>query len=119
MAKKKNSITLSPKHGVNPTLCTCFVCGNETGEIAMLGKLKNDEEAPMKSCIGTLCKECQNIVDNGGTFVIEANKDKYRTGRLITFKECPLNEYHSIVYMLPEDFEKLLKDCKNIIKEKE
>ena len=36
MGKKSNKITLSPKHGVNPTILHCFICGKETGW-ALLG----------------------------------------------------------------------------------
>jgi hypothetical protein len=28
------SIKLSPKHGVNPTICTCMWCGKPKNEIA-------------------------------------------------------------------------------------
>ena len=40
----KNSITLSPKHGVNPSVLCCICCGKDYG-VAMLGKLKGDKEA--------------------------------------------------------------------------
>ena len=43
--KKMSSIKLSPKHGVNPTMGKCMRCGAPTNEIAMLGRLKGDEEA--------------------------------------------------------------------------
>lgn len=32
-----SSIRLHPKHGLNPTVCTCFFCGKGTNEIALLG----------------------------------------------------------------------------------
>ena len=55
-----NSITLSPKHGVNATIPVCFFCGEEKNEIALLGRIYerdkhtgkkvpgSDLEAPMK-----------------------------------------------------------------------
>ena len=54
------SIKLSPKYGVNPTLPICFWCGKEKGEIALLGKLKDDKEAP-KNCVLDYepCDECK------------------------------------------------------------
>lgn len=55
---KKGSIKLSEKHGVNPSLVICTLCGKETGEIALLGRLKDDAEAPRHICTGTICKEC-------------------------------------------------------------
>lgn len=39
-------IRVSEKHGVNPSITICPICGKETG-IALLGKLKGDKEAPM------------------------------------------------------------------------
>ena len=44
-----NSIKISPKYGVNPSLINCFFCGESKG-IALMGKLKNDAEAP-KECV--------------------------------------------------------------------
>lgn len=35
------------KHGVNSSITVCPICGKEIG-IALLGKLKGDEEAPRK-----------------------------------------------------------------------
>lgn len=40
-------IRVSEKHGVNPSITICPICGKETG-IVLLGKLKGDEEAPRK-----------------------------------------------------------------------
>lgn len=55
------SVKLSPKHGVNPTISSCFYCGKDTGEIALLGRLKGDAEAPMRSILSyepcDACKE--------------------------------------------------------------
>ena len=45
MSKKEGSILLSPKHGANPSVARCICCGKDYG-VALLGKLKNDEEAP-------------------------------------------------------------------------
>ena len=39
-----NSIKISQKHGVNPTIPICFWCGKEKNEIALLGKLPGDAE---------------------------------------------------------------------------
>lgn len=57
---------LSPKHGVNPTLGVCFFCGKETGEIALLGKLPNDKEAP-KYCVMSYepCQKCKEHLKQG------------------------------------------------------
>lgn len=42
------NIILSEKHGVNPSITVYPICGKEIG-IALLGKLKGDEEAPRKN----------------------------------------------------------------------
>ena len=55
----KDSITLHPKYGLNPTLATCFYCGKETGEIALLGNGYKDE-APRNLCVSLEpCAECK------------------------------------------------------------
>lgn len=54
------SIRISEKHGVNPTIPVCFWCGKEKNEVALLGKLKGDVEAP-RNCILDYepCDECK------------------------------------------------------------
>ena len=39
-------IRFSKKHGLNPTIPRCFFCGESKNEIALLGALKDDIEAP-------------------------------------------------------------------------
>lgn len=39
-------IQLSPKHGFNPCIPLCFWCGRQKNEIALMGKMKGDIEAP-------------------------------------------------------------------------
>lgn len=72
---KRSSITLSKKHGVNPTIPICFWCGKEKNEIAMLGKLPGDMEAPRSMWIPgdyDPCEECEQNW-NKGIRVIEAS----------------------------------------------
>ena len=81
----KKSIKLSPKHGLNPSITHCECCGKETG-IALLGKLKNDAEAPMNIAMG-LCDDCQKVINAKGLMIIEVRdgetgKNPYRTGRI-------------------------------------
>ena len=85
----KDSITLSPKHGVNPSITHCECCGKEIG-IAMFGKLKGDVEAPKDVAMG-LCDDCQNVINQQGLMIIEVKdgegqnnpKNPYRTGRIV------------------------------------
>ena len=82
----KGNIKLSFKHGVNPSILHCVCCGKDYG-IAMLGKLKGDEEAPRDIAQG-LCDSCKSVIDQGGVMFIEVrDREKgdnpYRTGRII------------------------------------
>ena len=65
------SITLSPKHGVNPSIPTCFWCGQPKNEIVLFGRLPGDREAGM-NC-GPInyepCNECQNNMALGITLI--------------------------------------------------
>lgn len=110
---QNDSITLSPKHGVNPTVTRCIACGKDYG-VALMGLLKNDEEAPREIYSG-LCNDCQNVVNNGGVLVLEvrdgeSGSNPYRTGRIIgcskEFKERN-NIQHPIVYMEQTLFTKI------------
>lgn len=60
------SIKVSPKHGVNPTIPVCFFCGQPKNEIALLGRLKGDAEAPMHSILDYQpCDECREKFSQG------------------------------------------------------
>lgn len=67
-----DSIRLSKKHGVNPSLLRCFVCGKEFG-IAMLGELPNDEEAPKAIIDGEMCDNCKKKIKDGYVAMVEAS----------------------------------------------
>jgi hypothetical protein len=103
-------ITLSPKHGVNPSMDLCFWCGQPKGLI-LCGRMhekkgdRTDVEAP-KGMVMNLepcdkCKENFNlgvqiveVVDDGSkfhndlTFAIQAEdkKVKWPTGRFVVMK---------------------------------
>lgn len=66
--KKTKSIRISQKHGVNPTIPICFWCGKEKNEIALLGKLPGDAEAPRSTwLIGDYepCEACKKLREQG------------------------------------------------------
>ena len=113
---EKDSITLSPKHGVNPSLLHCECCGKEIG-VALLGKLKDDAKAPRDIYQG-LCDKCQEVVDQGGVLILEVRdgeegNNPYRTGRMVgcskDFKDRNKIE-HSIVYMEQSLFSQLFDE---------
>lgn len=54
------SIRLSKKYGVNPTMGVCAWCGDYTGEMALLGRLPNDAEAPHNTILSyEPCDKCK------------------------------------------------------------
>lgn len=59
-------IKLSPKYGVNPTIPVCFWCGKPKNELALLGRLKDDAEAP-RNCVFDYepCEECKKTWELG------------------------------------------------------
>ncbi len=82
-----DSIILSKKHGVNVSVEACSLCGKDTGNILLLGKLKDDKEAPRRSNIGNVCDECKGAYDKGAYLLIEVRDDEvgenpYRTGHI-------------------------------------
>ena len=122
-----NSITLSKKYGVNPSVEKCAVCGKDMS-VVLFGtswKCANGKtaEAPMEVCLGNLCDDCKKIVDQGGVFIIEvrdgeSGNNPYRTGRPVAIKresaERMLKEVHPIAYMEQSNFEPLFGEyCKN------
>lgn len=94
-------LKLSPKHGLNPTISVCFWCGEEKGEIALLGHIGGkgeDIEASMRTVIDyEPCPHCLAKMDAGFT-VVEATTSPndttgvpiqdgiYPTGRFVVIK---------------------------------
>lgn len=67
-----SGITISEKHGLNPSIEACFICGKDTGSILLLGKLTGDKEAPKRCVSGNICDKCKKAIDNGYVALIEA-----------------------------------------------
>lgn len=66
-------IKISPKHGLNPTIPVCFWCGKQKNEIALMGRMKGDIEAPKNMVLDYVpCEECQNHM-NMGVAILEAS----------------------------------------------
>lgn len=60
------NIRLSPEHGLNPTMGICMWCGEPTNEIALLGKLPKDAEAPRYSVVSyEPCDKCKETWNKG------------------------------------------------------
>lgn len=101
------SIKLSPKHGLNPCIPTCFFCGEDKNEIALLGQIGDrrkgeDFEAPMKAVLDYVpCEKCQEKFAQG-VLLIEVTtspeyigmpiaENVYPTGRYVVVKPEALN----------------------------
>ena len=104
MAKKtkKKEVRLSPKYGLNPTLPICFWCGEERGDISLLGKIGKkgeDLEAPKHMVIDyEPCEKCRAAMDQGFTLIeageqpitehqAEFSDGVYPTGRWLVLKK--------------------------------
>lgn len=86
-----SSIRLHSKHGLNPTIPVCFLCGKEKNEIALLGAAYKSE-APMHMCINKEpCDQCKEYMKQGILLIsVRDNTDQenpYRTGHIAVIKE--------------------------------
>lgn len=121
-----NNIKLSPKHGVNPTMGVCFFCGEHTGEIGLLGKIKGDAEAPKESVLSyEPCDNCKALMEQGITLIAvredtdgrppiasDENGTYYPTGDFMVLTE------HGVNACFTEDAAKsLLKSRKGFVPE--
>lgn len=60
------SIKISPKHGLNPSISTCFWCGKDKNEIILAGRIKDDAEMPMHAVFDyEPCDECKENMAKG------------------------------------------------------
>ena len=70
---KNNSMRISDKHGLNPSVAVCFFCGKDKGVVA-LGRIKGDIKAPRRAIYDYKpCEECAEKMKQGVT-VIEVTK---------------------------------------------
>lgn len=80
-----SGIRMSEKHGVNPSLLLCPICGEDSG-VALVGRLPNDAEAPRRMLDQEPCKKCVDLMKQG-CFLIEVDdpvqgEKPRRTGRM-------------------------------------
>lgn len=90
-------ITVSKKHGVNPTMLIYPICHHETGGLALLGKLKDDAEAPRYSLDREPCDDCRSVIEAGRVMLIEVKDGSTgskleRTGYVVGVKAGVINE---------------------------
>lgn len=125
-----DSIKLSPKHGLNPSVETCAWCGGTKG-IALMGRLKGDAEAP--KCITMNYEPCDDCAEKWkmGIVAIEVSnhplsegqppmdENAYPTGRYVVIKREAMERMiaddalrerilkHGKMFMAPDTFEML------------
>jgi len=80
-----NSIRLSPEHGVNPSIMICPICTKDTG-VALLGLMRNDQEAPRYMYDNKFCDECEAKTKDR-VALIQADKDRNRLGTVIFIRD--------------------------------
>lgn len=117
-----SSIKISKKHGVNPTIPVCAWCGKEKNEVALLGYIKGDIEAPRNMILNyEPCDECKKSWSQGVAVIevvrtpretghLPIAKDVYPTGRMIVVKEKVFGgKFHAgdTVFALDVDFEEM------------
>jgi len=56
------SIRISPKHGLNPSMLCCPICGNGSS-IALVGLLPEDKQAPRNMIDKTPCSNCTDDIE--------------------------------------------------------
>jgi len=118
MAKKDDYIRLHPEHGLNPTICTCFYCGEDTGALALLGAAYKGEAPRQMVTSLEPCDKCKEKYKDM-QLVLEAKPDSdptksaHPTGRWFAIKmEAVSEEYrqHKLVMMDIPSFTQTLQD---------
>lgn len=87
-----NSVRVSPKHGVNPSVGVCWYCGSDDGTVALVGRMSGDAEAPGRGVYSMEpCAECKRLMEKGVMLISvrdgeESQSNPYRTGRMAVVK---------------------------------
>jgi hypothetical protein len=82
------SIRISEKHGVNPSLMLCHLCGESMG-VALLGRMKGDVEAPRQGVFDyEPCDKCKAHMKDGIILLqVKDDDPEYRLGGFVVMKE--------------------------------
>ena len=89
-----DSIYVSQKYGVNPSIARCFYCNKDKNEILLFGRLPNDAEAPMHSIINyEPCNACKELF-SAGVLIIECTAEPQCTNQLAIQRNAyPTGDY--------------------------
>lgn len=94
------NIILSEKHGVNPSMVICPICGKEES-IAILGYIKGDKEAP-RYIQGDICDECKAKVADNKCFVIAVGEDQCLKRYVIVSKDVFTQKVEDCAVLMKE-----------------
>ena len=99
------SIPISQKHGVNPSLILCPCCGESTG-VALMGRLKDDQEAPRHCPDVEPCEKCktQFAEYKKQGFVLYIIRDEYDDNQK---RATPWQFYYGVVVITYEARDRL------------
>lgn len=88
------NIKLSPKHGVNPSICRCYWCGETTNTLVLAGRMKDDAKAPMYAIWDKEpCDKCRERMKTGVILVgvVEAKsrpgEEPFRSGHYLVVSD--------------------------------
>lgn len=93
-------ITLSKKHGLNPSIAVCPICG-KAESIALFGHIKGDKEAP-RYIPGDICDECKARVADNKCFVISVGEDQRLKRYTIVSKDIFTQKVEGCVVLMKE-----------------
>lgn len=88
------SIRLHPKYGANPTVSLCAWCGNERGDIALLGSAYKGEAPRHMIVDDEPCDTCKGNMAKGVTLIEATPTDgkPTRTGRWVVIDEASVSK---------------------------
>ena len=99
---------LSQKHGLNPTIPKCFWCGQDKNEVALLGRLPDDAEAPRNVVLDyEPCDVCKSARAKGITLIEVTESGPSATCRP-TGNWCVIKEEGLRIMLAGEDNAELL-----------
>ena len=96
----EKGITLSKKHGLNPSMVICPICGKKES-IAILGHIKGDKEAP-RYIQGDICDECKARVADNKCFVISVGEDQRLKCYVIVSKDVFTQKVEDCAVLMKE-----------------
>lgn len=96
----RKDITLNKKHGLNPSMTVCPICGKKES-IAILGHIKGDKEAP-RYIQGDICDECKAKVADNKCFVISVGEDRRLKRYVIVSKDVFTQKVEDCAVLMKE-----------------